>query len=143
MQSTKKQQRQGKSGKKLENLQVQRQRYKDDEVKENKWPGAYKMGTDVLCLMRDNTEWRLAEVIAVREAKFFDEEIDDASSDSDTLYDDIPVQEHPTGDQDKKTYLQKYMKEFKDDFDFDRKPIENAEDEDEMDTGNKQEDSKD
>lgn len=66
--------------------------------------------------MRDNIEWKLAEILAIRDAKFFKEEVNDSEFDDAKLYDDLPVQEHPiqnTNEQNKMTYLQKYLKEFK------------------------------
>jgi hypothetical protein len=38
-----------------------------------KFPGAYKNGIEVLGLMRDNQTWKIAEILDIREAKFFKE----------------------------------------------------------------------
>lgn len=112
-------QKQGKSGKKIENLQVQRQRYKDDNSENSKYPGAYKIGINVLGLMRDNIEWKLAEILAIREAKFVLEEVNNSSTDDKDLYDDLPVLQHPhenTNEENKTTYLKKFIEEFKEDY---------------------------
>lgn len=114
-----KKQKQGKSGKKIENLQVQRQRYRDDSTENSKYPGAYKIGIDVLCLMRDNTNYNLAEILAIRDAKFFKEEVNDSTFDDKDLYDELPVQQHPaenTNEENKMTYMAKYIEEFREDF---------------------------
>jgi hypothetical protein len=70
---------------------VQRQRYRDDNDENIKYPGAYKIGTDVLGLMRDNINWKLAEILAIREAKFWKETIDEGSDDDTELNDDLPI----------------------------------------------------
>ena len=48
-----------------------------------------------MCLMRDNIEWRIAEIYAIREAKFFAEQVCDEDEEDYTLYDDICVLDHP------------------------------------------------
>jgi hypothetical protein len=45
--------------------------------------------------MRDNIEWRLAEIYAVREAKFSNETVNDDEETEAILYDDLLVSEHP------------------------------------------------
>lgn len=70
----------------------------------------------MLCLMRDNIEWKLVEILAIRDAKFFKEEVNDLDIDDKELYDDLAVQQHPemqTKDQNKMTYVSKYLEEFK------------------------------
>jgi hypothetical protein len=66
--------------------------------------------------MRDNIEWKLVEILAIRDAKFFKEEVNDLDIDDKELYDDLAVQQHPemqTKDQNKMTYVSKYLEEFK------------------------------
>ena len=78
-------------GKKMENIVDLCERYPEDNADKLKYPGAYKEGTFVLALMRDNIEWKLAEIYEIREAKFFKEEVNEASEEDKTLYDDILV----------------------------------------------------
>lgn len=78
----------GKNG----NYAYQASRYKDDD--EN-FPGAYKEDSKVLGLMRDNIEWRVAEIYKVRKALFFQEQVEEDQAEEIALFDDIPVTEHP------------------------------------------------
>ena len=71
----------------------------------------------MLALMRDNVEWKLAEIYEVREAKFFKEEVHEEVFEDKNLYDDLVVSEHPvvnTLEQNRQTYVRKYLQEFKD-----------------------------
>ena len=54
-------------GKNFESVADQSNRYieRDSSLK---FPGAYKEGTKVLALMRDNIEWKIAEILSIREA---------------------------------------------------------------------------
>ena len=45
--------------------------------------------------MRDNREWRLAEIYAIREAKFSNEAVIEDEEAETILYDDLIVTEHP------------------------------------------------
>ena len=101
----------------MESIADQSKRYKDTSEDKSGLPGAYKKGTDILALMRDNIEWRLAEIYDIREAKFFKEEVNESDIDDKDLYDEIPVQDHPvvqTNEQNRMTYVRKYIQEFKD-----------------------------
>ena len=53
-------------GKNFESVADQSNRYLENNG--HKYPGAYKEGTKILGLMRDNIEWRLAEIYAIRPA---------------------------------------------------------------------------
>ena len=80
------------------------------------FPGAYKKDQKVLALMRDNIEWRLAEIYDVREAKFFNEEVDDNDEIAMQIWDEIPVMEHPkiaSKQQNKQEYLRQFIEEIK------------------------------
>jgi hypothetical protein len=45
--------------------------------------------------MRDNQTWRIAEIFGVREAKFFNEVVDEDDEGDNQIFDDFPVLEHP------------------------------------------------
>ena len=45
--------------------------------------------------MRDNTEWRVAEIYKVRKALFFQEQVEEDQATEIELYDDVIVTEHP------------------------------------------------
>ena len=66
-----------------------------NESDESQFPGAYKKGTMVLAIMRDNETWKLAEIYEIRHAKFFVEEVYDEEEDTSDSNDDIPVLDHP------------------------------------------------
>ena len=98
----------------LEAIADQSTRYKD-EGHDVKYPGAYKTGTEVLALMRDNVEWKLAEIYDIREAKFFKEEVNESDFEEKLANDDLPVQQHATigtAQENTNTYVRKYLKEF-------------------------------
>ena len=86
---------------------------------EIKYPGAYKIGQKVLALMSDMRSWKVAEIYSVRPAKLFDETVlnEDYDEEDDVdLLDEISVLQHPktqTNEENKMTYLQKYIQEFK------------------------------
>ena len=80
-------------GKNFESVVDQSNRYLEEPS--TKYPGAYKEGIKVLALMRDNIEWRLAEIYAIRPAKFFAEQICNDSEEDYPLNDDISVLNHP------------------------------------------------
>ena len=63
----------GGMGKCLQEVADNSKRY--DERDEEKFRGAYKEGTKVLALMRDQKTWLVAEIYSVRIALFFPEEI--------------------------------------------------------------------
>ncbi len=76
-------------GKNVQCLADQQKRY--DEIKTSKieFPGAYKVDTKVLALMRDNKTWKLAEIYQIRKAKLFNQDIQgdeqDDSEDEDSV----------------------------------------------------------
>jgi hypothetical protein len=84
--------RQGKGMGKNGNYAYQASRYKEDD---KDFPGAYKADSKVLGLMRDNVEWRVAEIYKVRKALFFQETVEQDQATEIELYDDIIVTEHP------------------------------------------------
>jgi len=47
--------------------------------------------------MRDNTEWRLVEILegGIREAQIFETDMNDEENDDNSLWDDISVLKHP------------------------------------------------
>jgi hypothetical protein len=103
-------------GKNFESIADKSNRYNEDEAasEENKYPGAYKEGTKVLALMRDNMSWKVAEIYAVREAKFFNEMVNEDDIVDNQIYDDLPVMEHPpTNQEGKQTYMEKYLSELR------------------------------
>ena len=67
-------------------------RYQDHQDENTKYPGAYKTGTEVLALMRDNIEWKIAEIYEIRLAKFFKESVSEVETEDKELFDDILVQ---------------------------------------------------
>jgi hypothetical protein len=77
----------GKNG----NYAYQASRYKDDD---KDFPGAYKSDSKVLALMRDNIEWRVAEIYKVRKALFFQENVDIQGNELE-IFDDKLATEHP------------------------------------------------
>lgn len=86
---------------------------------EIKYPGAYKIGQKVLALMSDMRSWKVAEIYSVRPAKLFDETVlvEEYDNEDDVdLQDELSVIQHPktlTSQENKMTYLQKYIQEFK------------------------------
>ena len=79
----------------LDNLADLSIRYNDHDDENTKYPGAYKTGTEVLALMRDNIEWRIAEIYEIRPAKFYKETVSDKEIEDKELFDDILVQNQP------------------------------------------------
>jgi len=80
-------------GKMLESIADQSIRYQDNSTEATKFPGAYKTGTEVLGLMRNNIDWVLAEIYDIREAKFFKEQVDKSQNGEEDkeLFDTVPV----------------------------------------------------
>ena len=81
------------AGKMLDSIEESRKRYTTSSYKKE-YAGAFKVGTHILALMSDNLTYHITEILAVRESKFFKEEVDFEENEDSDLRDTVTVLLH-------------------------------------------------